>query len=82
MILPFSSDYLSTYLSLCPSPTDAILQFGPMDVMLSPASQYIPSRLYSLVPHPAQDPAEKRRYIAILMSRCVHIASCNALQIC
>jgi len=69
MVLPFTSDYLSTYLSLCPSMSDAVLSFGPMDVMLTPAQHYIPTRLYNLFPHPAQDPSEKRRYIAMLTSR-------------
>ncbi|KAL5521859.1 hypothetical protein ACEPAF_1703 [Sanghuangporus sanghuang] len=69
ILLPFTSDYLCTYLSLCPSPTDVVLQFGPMDVMLSPATQFIPNRQYTLVPHPAQDTAEKRRYVAMLMNR-------------
>ncbi|EJC99437.1 actin-like ATPase domain-containing protein [Fomitiporia mediterranea MF3/22] len=69
IILPFTSDYLSTYLSLCPSPIDAVLSFGPMDVMLTPATQYLPNRLYSLIPHPAQDSGEKRRYVAALMNR-------------
>jgi xylulokinase len=40
-----------------------------MDIMLTPAQHYIPTRLYNIFPHPAQDPAEKRRYIAILSSR-------------
>ncbi|EGN92420.1 hypothetical protein SERLA73DRAFT_99342 [Serpula lacrymans var. lacrymans S7.3] len=68
-VTPFTSDYLSAYLSLCPSPTDTVLSFGPMDVLLTPAQHYLPTRLYSLFPHPAQDPSEKRRYIAMLTSR-------------
>lgn len=68
-MLPFTSDYLSTYLSLCPSPNDTVLSFGPMDIMLAPASQYVPNSLYTLVPHPAQEPNEKRRYVAVLMNR-------------
>src|SRR5882762_19896 len=69
MVTQFTSDYLSTYLSLCPSPSDAVLSFGPMDVMLTPAQHYLPTRLYSLFPHPAQDSNEKRRYIVALTSR-------------
>src|SRR5882762_4745827 len=69
MVTQFISDYLSTYLSLCPSPADAVLSFGPMDVMLTPAQHYLPTRLYSLFPHPAQDSNEKRRYVAMLTSR-------------
>ena len=66
---PFTTDYLSAYLSLCPSPGDAVLNFGPMDVMLVPAQHWIPTRFYSLFPHPAQEAGEKRRYIAMLASR-------------
>ncbi|KAK7028416.1 hypothetical protein R3P38DRAFT_2936359 [Favolaschia claudopus] len=40
-----------------------------MDTMIAPAQHYIPTRLHSLFPHPAQDPAQKRRYIAVLTSR-------------
>ncbi|KAL6306539.1 actin-like ATPase domain-containing protein [Sparassis latifolia] len=69
IVTPFTSDYLSTYLSLCPSPSDAVLSFGPMDVMLAPAAQYLPTRLYSLLPHPAQDASERRRYVVMLTSR-------------
>ncbi|KAG2113265.1 hypothetical protein BD769DRAFT_1439220 [Suillus cothurnatus] len=36
VITPFTSDYLSSYLSLCPSPGDAVLSFGPMDTLLTP----------------------------------------------
>ncbi|KAJ7102736.1 hypothetical protein C8R44DRAFT_945498 [Mycena epipterygia] len=68
-VTPFTSDGLAAYLSLAPAPSDAVLQFGPMDVMMSPAQHYIPTRLYSLFPHPAQDPSEKRRYIAVLTNR-------------
>ncbi|KDQ10746.1 hypothetical protein BOTBODRAFT_177833 [Botryobasidium botryosum FD-172 SS1] len=68
-LIPFSSDHLSVYLSLCPSSTDAIVSFGSMDVLLTPAPHYLPSRLYNLYPHPAQDPQEKRKYIAMLLSR-------------
>jgi len=69
IVTPFTSDYLSTYLSLCPTPSDAVLSFGPMDYMLAPATNYIPTRLYSLFPHPAQDANERKRYIAMLTSR-------------
>ncbi|KAJ7457348.1 hypothetical protein FB451DRAFT_593352 [Mycena latifolia] len=68
-VTPFTSDGLAAYLSLAPAPSDAVLQFGPMDVMMAPAAHFIPTRLYSLFPHPAQDPAEKRRYIAVLTNR-------------
>lgn len=71
IVTPFSSDYLATYLSLCPTPSDAVLSFGPMDVMLAPAASYVPTRFYNLFPHPAQDTNEKRRYVAMLVSRCV-----------
>lgn len=69
VVTPFTSDYLSGYLSLCPSPGDAVLSFGPMDTLLTPAQHYHPTRLYNLFPHPAQDAGEKRRYIAMLTSR-------------
>ena len=69
IVTQFTSDYLSTYLSLCPSLSDAVLSFGPMDALLTPAQHYMPTRLYHLFPHPAQDPGEKRRYIVMLSSR-------------
>ncbi|KAG9318826.1 hypothetical protein JVU11DRAFT_930 [Chiua virens] len=69
VVTPFTSDYLSVYLSLCPSPGDAVLSFGPMDILLTPAQHYHPTRLYGLFPHPAQDASEKRRYVAMLTSR-------------
>ena len=69
IVAPFSSDYLSSYLSLLPSPNDAVLSFGPMDTLFTPAQHYIPTRLYNLFPHPAQDSGEKRKYIAVLSSR-------------
>lgn len=72
IVTPFTTDYLSTYLSLCPSPSDAVLSFGPMDVMMAPASHYLPTRLYNLFPHPAQDVTERRRYVVMLTSRYVH----------
>src|SRR5712671_372397 len=68
-IASFTADYLSTYLSLIPSPSDAVLSFGPMDFLLTSAPHYLPSRLYSMFPHPAQDPSEKRKYISMLTSR-------------
>ena len=69
MIASFTADYLSTYLSLVPSASDAVLSFGPMDFLLTSAAHYLPSRLYSVYPHPAQDPSEKRKYIVMLTSR-------------
>ncbi|KAG2113299.1 hypothetical protein BD769DRAFT_1491024 [Suillus cothurnatus] len=36
VVTPFTSDYLSSYLSLCPSPRDAVFSFGPMDTLLTP----------------------------------------------
>ncbi|KAJ7641793.1 hypothetical protein FB45DRAFT_361864 [Roridomyces roridus] len=68
-VIPFTSDALAAYLSLAPGPSDAVVQFGPVDSLLAPAAHYLPTRLYSLYPHPAQDPGEKRRYIAVLTSR-------------
>ena len=70
IIATFTADYLSTYLSLVPSPSDAVLSFGPMDFLLTSAPHYVPSRLYTVYPHPAQDPSEKRKYIVMLTSRC------------
>jgi xylulokinase len=69
IVTSFTSDFLSSYLSLCPSSSDAVLAFGPMDLMMAPAVNYRPTRLYSLYPHPAQDTGEKRRYVATLASR-------------
>ncbi|KAI9507061.1 actin-like ATPase domain-containing protein [Russula earlei] len=69
IIASFTADYLSTYLSLVPSASDAVLSFGPMDFLLTSAPHYLPSRLYSVFPHPAQDPSEKRKYISMLTSR-------------
>ncbi|KAG6824073.1 hypothetical protein H0H93_002601, partial [Arthromyces matolae] len=40
-----------------------------MDTLMTPAQHYIPTRLYQLIPHPAQDAGEKRKYIAVLTSR-------------
>ncbi|KAG2128418.1 hypothetical protein BD769DRAFT_1457295, partial [Suillus cothurnatus] len=36
IVTPLTSSYLSSYLSLCPSPGDAVLSFGPMDALLTP----------------------------------------------
>ncbi|KAF9002097.1 actin-like ATPase domain-containing protein [Cyathus striatus] len=75
IVAPFISSTLSNYLSLLPSQGDAILSFGPMDTLLTPAAHYIPTRLYTLIPHPVQDGAGDRagrggkRYIAMLSSR-------------
>ncbi|TFY75377.1 hypothetical protein EWM64_g8635 [Hericium alpestre] len=69
ILASFTPDHLSTYLSLCPSPADAVLSFGPMDLLLTSAPHYLPTRLYNIFPHPAQDPSEKRKYIIMLNSR-------------
>ena len=42
-----------------------------MDFLLTSAPHYLPSRLYNIYPHPAQDPSEKRKYICMLTSRYV-----------
>jgi xylulokinase len=63
------SDNLASYLSLCPSLGDAVISFGGMDTLLTPAAHYVPSRLCTVIPHPAQEPNEKRRYVAQLTSR-------------
>ncbi|KAG8727728.1 hypothetical protein FRC11_012596 [Ceratobasidium sp. 423] len=77
-VAPFTSDHLATYLSLSAclssSPTqatpDAILAFGPMDVLLSPVPSSVPSppprsRHYTLLPHPCTP----KSYITVLASR-------------
>ena len=69
IVAPFTSDYLCTYLSMFPSNNDAVLSFGPMDTLLTPAQHYMPTYLYNLLPHPAQDANEKRKYVALLSSR-------------
>jgi xylulokinase len=69
IVAPFTCDFLASYLSVLPSAGDSVLSFGPMDALLTPAQHYIPTRLYNLFPHPAQDTSEKRKYIAILTSR-------------
>ena len=68
-IIPFTSDHLATYLSLCPTSSDSIISFGSTDVLLTAASHYLPTRLYSLFPHPAQEPSESPRYVTMLSSR-------------
>ncbi|KAF8530223.1 hypothetical protein BU17DRAFT_35794 [Hysterangium stoloniferum] len=73
----FTSSHLATYLSLVPTSSDALLSFGTTDHLLcaAPSDPMYrdptprPSRLYGLVPHPAQDPTEPRRFIAVLSSR-------------
>lgn len=40
-----------------------------MDALLAPATNYIPTRLYTLFPHPAQDASERRRYVLMMSSR-------------
>ncbi|KAG5643463.1 hypothetical protein DXG03_000895 [Asterophora parasitica] len=74
IVASFTSDSLSSYLSLLPAPSDAVLSFGPMDTLMTPAQHYIPTRLYHLYPHPAQDAGEKRKYIAVLSSRNADVA--------
>lgn len=68
-IVPFTSDRLASYLSVSPGPEETVLSFGSVDSLMVPAPRYIPSRLYTLHPHPAQDPTEPRRYIAVLNNR-------------
>ena len=38
---------------------------------MAPAPNYVPTRLYNLFPHPAQDANEKKRYVVMLTSRYV-----------
>ena len=38
---------------------------------MAPAPNYVPTRLYNLFPHPAQDANEKKRYVVMLTSRSV-----------
>ncbi|KAF8740438.1 xylulokinase, partial [Rhizoctonia solani] len=77
-VAPFTSDHLATYLSLSAclssSPSqvtpDAILAFGPTDVLLSPVPSSAPSppprsRHYTLLPHPCTP----KSYITVLASR-------------
>ncbi|TFK51177.1 D-xylulose kinase [Heliocybe sulcata] len=65
----FIPDYLSLYLSVAPSPTDAVLACGPMDQLMATAPNYVPTRLYNLYPHPAQDPSDKKKYVVTLTNR-------------
>ncbi|KAM6499957.1 D-xylulose kinase [Amanita muscaria] len=69
IVAPFTSDFLATYLSLCPSANDAVISFGPMDILMTPAHHYTPTRLYNIFLHPVQEAGEKRRYIAAFSSR-------------
>lgn len=68
-VTAFIPDYLSLYLSVVPSPSDAVLAFGPMDQLMTTAQHYVPTRLYNMYPHPAQDPSDKRKYVLTLTSR-------------
>ncbi|KAJ7054865.1 hypothetical protein C8F01DRAFT_1374108 [Mycena amicta] len=68
-VTSFTSDGLAAYLSMVPSSNDVVIQFGLMDVLMAPAQHYLPTRLYNLFPHPAQDSTEKRRYIAVVTNR-------------
>ena len=40
-----------------------------MDFLLTSAPHYLPTRLFNVFPHPAQDQGEKRKYIVMLTSR-------------
>lgn len=71
IVAPFTGDFFASYLSLLPSSGDAVVSFGPIDTLLTPAQHYIPTRFYNLFPHPAQDSTEQRKYIAVLSSRYV-----------
>lgn len=78
IVAPFTSDTLASYLSLLPSPSDAVLAFGPMDLMMAPAHTYIPDAGYVLLPHPAQDlTTEGRKYVLVFTSRNADV--CRAL---
>ncbi|TFK98058.1 hypothetical protein BDV98DRAFT_573408 [Pterulicium gracile] len=74
IVTPFTSDYLCSYLSLCPSPHDAVFSFGPIDLMLTPAQNYIPNPMYNIVPHPVQESGERKRYIAVVTHRNADVA--------
>ncbi|KIO26903.1 hypothetical protein M407DRAFT_23843 [Tulasnella calospora MUT 4182] len=69
LIVPFTSDRLASYLSVAPSHNEPVLSFGTQDTLMVPATQYIPDKAYTLYPHPAQDPSEPRRYIAVISNR-------------
>ncbi|KIJ29777.1 hypothetical protein M422DRAFT_214834, partial [Sphaerobolus stellatus SS14] len=69
-IHPFTSSHLATYLSLVPTSSDALLAFGATDMLLCAAPDPPrASRIHALLPHPAQDPSEPKRWIAMLSSR-------------
>ncbi|KAH9161010.1 hypothetical protein EDB89DRAFT_1914148 [Lactarius sanguifluus] len=59
IIASIAADYLSTHLSLLPSPSGARPFNDPMDFLLTSASHYLPSSL----DNPARDPREKRKYV-------------------
>lgn len=69
ILTPFTSDTLSTFISVCPSQSDAVLSFGPTDTLMARAHTYIPSPIYNIVPHPYQEPGDKKKYIVMLSSR-------------
>ena len=50
---------------------DTLPRVPGTDSLMTSAPLYIPSRLYHIFPHPAQDANEKRRYVAMLTSRYV-----------
>lgn len=81
IVTPFALDTLSSYLSLVPQPADVVLQLGPMDYLMASAPNYVPSRLFNLYPHPAQDPNEKRKYVVALTSRYRLLRSVLATQV-
>ena len=72
-VFPFTSEHLATYLSLCPTSSDCVIDFGQSDVLLTAASKAQPSRLFTTVPHPAQDTSEKRKFVTIVTNR--HVPS-------
>ncbi|KAG1766308.1 hypothetical protein EDD22DRAFT_950670 [Suillus occidentalis] len=65
--------------SLCPSPGDAVPFIWTNGY---PSQRYLPTRLYSLFPHPAQDAGEKRRYIAMLSDRNADVPRALARDVC
>ncbi|KAK0214338.1 D-xylulose kinase [Armillaria fumosa] len=69
ILTPFTSDTLSTFVSVCPAQSDAVLSFGPTDTFMAQAHTYIPSPIYNIVPHPYQEPGDKKKYIVMLSSR-------------
>ncbi|GJJ14403.1 hypothetical protein Clacol_008667 [Clathrus columnatus] len=73
-VQPFTSTHLATYLSLVPTTSDSVLSFGAQDAMIfsSPSPPSTPSRhnlLAQILPHPAQDPSEPRRWVSVLTAR-------------